>query len=348
MRLLVTGCTKQQVGGGTKLGYEPVSDLFVKALTGLGHDVHHRRTDPNENLVKQYDAIVVGLVPFFSIASNNLYLAVEAVRQAIIGRVPLLLYVDDWNFPQFVANVKTHLKYGERQLVKPFFKSRHGYDWVTSDPNVSSALLNTMEYLTTHPWPPLLVPTFSWGNHDELRVIPWAQDVEFVDVSTYARHYPFEWGHDGTRAREWVLGTVSNQTEWLEALSLRWDVNHLGTKTSRAPKAVPEAELVQLYADAWGVLSPPYKKILGTGWWRNRFVYAVRAQSILLCDPLEAADLDASYVLYPHDVELMNDAELRDLAHSQADAFFKVQASKVDVMTQLAQALERAREWSKS
>lgn len=344
MKIYATGVTKQQRGGGTTLGYEPVSDLFVKALTALGHEVDHVGRPAGADL-SGYDLMLIGLVPFFSIASNNLYPTLDAINQAKVLGIPIIFYFDDWNFPQFVANVKTHLRYREEQLLKPFFKSRRDYAWA-SDPLHANMCLAVMENLTDPAyWPPVLIPAFTWGNHDELgSKVPWMSDVTYVDPSILARDYEIEKRLPWYRKHEWVLGTVSNQLTWLESLGLDWDLNHLGGRASRAPHPMLEGDLVGLYGQAWGVLSPPYKRILGTGWWRNRFVYAARSQAILLCDPAEAPQLGEAYQLDPHVVEKMTVTQLETLAFSQRDAFFRHQASLTDVKIQMSQAIRRAQE----
>lgn len=201
-----------------------------------------------------------------------------------------------------------------------------------------------VQRLLHEPWGPTLLPAFSWGAHQKLRdLLPVAPDVTFVDPSVLAREYPIEPARPAERRREWVLGTVSNQTAWLTDLGLTWPVDHLGTKTARAPIAVPEANLVARYGNAWGVLSPPYKRILGTGWWRNRFVYAMRAGAILLCDPAEAAALGPAYTLSSVDVENATMQSLEVRVEAQREAFLAWQPPVDVVVEQVAAALTRAR-----
>jgi hypothetical protein len=340
MKILATGVTKQQCGYGTALGYEPVADLFVRALTLAGHEVDHRYTAPGDDL-GQYDAVLVGVVPFFSIASNNLYAALDVIRRTEAAGKPLMTFIDDWGFTRLMSNINTHLRYPpEGQLTKPFFKGRLHYDWAVEHTDELMALIQRLQ---TEDWAPTLIPAFSWGDHAKMGdLLPIISDKVFVDVSPLARSYPVEW-LDGRR-REWVLGTVSNQTGWLAKLNLGWDTRHLGTKTSRAPEKLLEKDLVQLYAESWGVLSPPYKSILGTGWWRNRVVYAMRTGAILLSDPAEMPQLGDPYTMLPAAIEAMTDSELHELASAQRHAFCTQQPRAIDVVDQVNAALTRAKE----
>lgn len=334
MKLLVTGTTKQQVGGGTALGYEPVADLFVKGLRLAGCEVEHRKTTIGEDLTP-YDAVLVGLVPFFSIASNQLYHALDVIERAERDGHPILFFVDDWAFPRLVANLNTHIRH-PWQLTKEFFSGRASYDWACGRKDELQVIVERMRY---QPWAPTIVPAFTWGDRQKLTgEVEMMTQPHYVDVSSLAREYPLTF--PATRERRWVLGTVSDQRKWMDSLNLTWEINHLGTRASKAPEKMAEADLVQLYAESWGVLSPPYKRILGTGWWRNRAVYAARAGAILLADPGEMPQLGEAYQVVPSDVERMTDTELCSLAAAQREALFSRQPSSGDVARQLLSIVE--------
>lgn len=334
MKLLVTGTTKQQIGGGTALGYEPVADLFVKGLRLAGCEVEHRKTEIGEDLAP-YDAVLVGLVPFFSIASNYLYHTLDVIERAERDGHPILFFVDDWAFPRLVANLNTHLRY-PWQLTKEFFKGRSNYEWASRRKPELHKMVERMRY---EPWAPTIVPAFTWGDHQKLTgEVEMMTNAHYVDVSALAMEYPLTFPAE--RERRWVLGTVSDQRKWMDSLNLSWEVSHLGTKASKAPEKMPESALVQLYAESWGVLSPPYKRILGTGWWRNRAVYAARAGAILLADPGEMPQLGEAYQVAPADVERMTDTELCSLAAAQREALFGQQPSAGTVAAQLRAAVE--------
>ena len=216
------------------------------------------------------------------------------------------------------------------------------YDWAC-EPENNRRLMAVTQRLHEKPWPLTIVPAFSWGDHsilgDRLKM---SADVEYVDVSPLARRYDIPKIDPAFRQRRWVLGTVSNQLSWLESLGLTWPLEHIGTKTSRAPVKMPESELVAKYGANWGVLSPPYKAILGSGWWRNRFVYSARASAIMLCDPFEAHGLGLPYQLNQSGVEELTAQELNEIALSQADAFFQRQPHIDAVSGQLRDAVKWA------
>lgn len=339
MRLLVTGTTKQQIGGGTQLDYEPVSDLFVKGLRHSSlNEVEHRLVELDE-VVTDYDAVLVGLVPPLSIASHYLYSALNTIHQCETQGVPLVLYVDDWAFPSLISKLRTAVKNPEH-LTKPFFERRHGHAWALQHRDL---LVGVLERLLEKPWPPTVIPAFTWGDHQVLQDrLPMLEDAFFVDPSVFARHYELKL--NTSKLHQWVLGTVSDQRVWMGRQQFEWPVRYIGSRSSKAQEKMKEHELVQLYHDNWGVLSPPYKQILGTGWWRNRFVYAARAGAVMVCDPAEAFQLSGAYQVAPRDIEKMSDTDLQDLAHWQHRELFTRQMTPDQSRDTLLDAVNLARE----
>lgn len=340
MRVLVTGTTKQQIGGGTRLDYEPVADLLVKGLRrNQSWEVEHRLVELGEVLT-DYDVVFVGLVPPLSIASHYLYPALNAIYQCETQGIPLVLYVDDWAFPSLISKIKTAVNNPEH-LTKPFFERRYGHAWALEHRDL---LIGVLEDLLQEKWPPTVIPAFTWGDHQVLQDrLPMLDQAVFVDPSAFAR--PYAVTKPEAKKRRWVLGTVSDQRTWLNKQGLEWPVKYLGSRSSKADVKMKERDLVQLYQDSWGVLSPPYKQILGTGWWRNRFVYAAQSGAILLCDPGEAAQLSGAYQVAAADIEKMSDDELLGLANWQYRELTSRQMSRDAVYSTLqsaaAMALER-------
>jgi len=338
VKILVTGITKQQCGGGTALGYEPVSDLLVRGLRRSGNLVDHRYTVPEENLT-DYDVVLVGLVPFFSINSSNLYAALQAIIDRSSRQEPIAFYVDDWRFSQMIANLSTHVRMPS-QLVKPFFSGRLHHAWACEN---QPHLMEVVNRLHDAVWPTVILPTFTWGDHDRLTSILPSRDPHCVDLSAMAREYQVNAVDPSMRKHAWVLGTLSNQREWVDGLNLSWAVDYLGSRSARADEKVSEAELVQRYAESWGVLSAPYKQIVGTGWWRNRFIYAARHGAILLCDPREVPGLPA-YHVRSQEIEEMSLNQLQELAQTQRWELMYRQPDEDSVADQLLTLMYRVRD----
>lgn len=336
MRVLVTGMTKQHIGGGNQIGYEPVADLFARAFELLGNDVDHRRAVIGEDLTG-YGLVVVGVVPPLSVATNYLHSALWVIHECERTGVPLMFFVDDWQFTSITSKLGT-VSRDANHLTKPFFAGRPDHEWALANVGLEMAVVHR---LLEKDWPATLIPAFTWGDHTVLRSrLPRATGF-VIDPSVLARAYPVEWPEQ--RERRWVLGTVSDQRGWLETVRGAWPVEHVGGRASKAARSVPEAELVQLYADSCGVLSPPYTATLGTGWWRNRFVHAARTRAVLLADPREAPRLGDAYCGYGVEViEAMTDPQLVELAAWQCRTLQMHQMTPGEIGEQLQRAVEWA------
>jgi len=319
MRILVTGCSQQQCGSGTKQGYQPVIEMHVQALRDLGHEVTQRPVVIDDDEALTHDVLIVGQVPCLSVAGHHVYPALNLLERAEAKGKRVILNVDDWQFPRIHDNLMTVARGPHRITRESVFKGRPGYDWITS-PEGQRTLDRYLERMLTRPWPPVMYPAFAWGDHKLLAGHLPAERSYFLDPTSYTRSYhtnepPLT---DGERHRRWVLGVLSDQSAWLKTLGpMTWDLHLAGRPKEGAP-AMQEADLVRLYADSWGVLSPLYKKVAGSGWWRNRFVYAAITRSVLLADPEEVRRLGAPYLVDVRDVESLTAGELRDLAEAQA------------------------------
>lgn len=318
MKILFTGSTAQQCGSGTQLDYEPVADLFVKALRHGGHVVDQRPYDIVNDEAAEYDHVVVGLIPALSIAGKHVNSALMAIHDAESHNVPLTIFVDDWRFPRLVTNLGTCERM-PHQLVKPFFANRAHHE-LSKLPENHAILQGVITRLKDEKWPPTVIPAYSWGDHEKLASkLPQLNVVSFIDPTLFCREYEIELVEPSRRRREWVLGTVSDQRTWVENLDPAWSVRYLGSRSSKAEEKLKEADLVSAYGQSWGVLSPYYSQVAGTGWWRNRFVYAAAAGAVLHCDPREVPRLAGAYGLPIGDVEKLGDRELNDLATFQRD-----------------------------
>jgi len=338
----MTGQSKQHIGGGNTIGYQPVADIFAEGFRAAGCHVDHRRASIGEDLTG-YDAVVMGMIPFFSIASTYLYESLDVIDRAQKAGIPLIFFLDDWGFSRLRSNLNTHLN-DHNQLIREFFKFRPGHAWA-NEPENHRRLMDLIHRLRYDPWPPVIAPAFSWGNHQMLADrLPEAGDFTGIDVSVMAKEYPVKAVAYQDRSRQWVLGTVSDQLKWMSKLNASWPIRHIGSKAAKAPEKMPESQLVQLYVDNWGVLSPLYTAIVGSGWWRNRFVYAARVRSILYADPREVAPLGEPYLKTVAEIEDMTSLELRELAEAQASAFFARQPSMEQVESQLQDVIKRATE----
>jgi hypothetical protein len=348
MKILFTGYTAQQIGNGTRLGYGPVADLFAEALRDAGCTVEHRPVEPDESL-KDYDCLIVGQAPLHALGSNYAYPALHAIARARSEGCGLMFYLDDWQIPNLMSGVRTVCKEPKR-LVKgirkekgnddpsTFVYKRHR-DWAVQH---LDTLMLTVNAMKDRPWPATFVPKFAWGDPTSLVKPLNSKEFVYVDVSPYTAVYDTVIPPDNERYGQWVLGILSDQREWTNSLGLKWPIQYIGSKKSKAPvEPMKEWDLVQLYANNWGVLSPPYSHA-GSGWWRNRFVYAARTRSILLGSPAEVSCIGDAYTIPVDQIEGSGIPRLREIADGQRDQLLKWEWSKEQCQTVMLDAVKKA------
>ena len=316
MKALITGCTSQQVGGNAGLQYDTVSSLLGKMLNLGGAEVEHRKVEIDEDL-SRYDLIAVGVSPANSLNTLNVYSAYNAIHNGIERGLNLFIYVDDWQFKKLRPNFAKIAEKPE-QIVKPFFEFKKDYDWATQHVD---QLLSVTEILAAGSWPRVIVPQFTWGDMEILRdALPWASEIFTWDPSSLARTYNTDLSV--TRERAWVLGALVERDTWLRKQPFTWEVKRYGkqAKDDGTKARLKEVDLVQEYANSRGVISLPYYHA-GSGWWRNRYVYAERTNSIIYCDPADTKPLDPSSSAFGWElssIESLSDHELDELGHAQS------------------------------
>lgn len=341
-RILLSGYTAQQIGNGTRLGYGPVIDLVADALRDAGCTVDHRRCIPEESLA-DYDCAIIGQIPLHAMGATYAYGALDVIRRARTENTGLLFLIDDWQIGNLMSGVRTINK-GPHRLVKELFRTcRKEWDWANEHLDDLMVVLNAM---LERPWPTTILPKFAWGDPTTLVKPLNAKKFVYIDPSAYATEYPTVLPPDTQRLGQWVLGILSDQREWTNSLGLGWPIQYIGSKKSKADQPMKEVDLVQLYADNWGVLSPPYNHA-GSGWWRNRFVYTARTRGIMLADEKEVAPIGDAYRIKASEVEGMNVQQLRELADVQWSQLMAWQWPKEQMQQVLMDAVREAVEEAK-
>jgi SAM-dependent methyltransferase len=314
LRVLVTGLSPMQCNRGNRLKYSSVIDLYVACLRWAGHEVDHREWTPGEDL-SVYDVAIVGQIPWNSINARHVYTVCDVIGRARASGTGLVFAIDDWQFRQIHQSVRSLNKNSDRLFTS--VKGRTNREWAEGEGRpMVDAVLNAM---ATRPWPTTLVPAFEWGDHQLLKPdgIP-SSKIVYMDPTVF-QQYACDRATPDERVSRWVLGTLSNQLPWVEKLGIEWPVEYFGTAPSKAKQRLKEGDLVQVIAQSWGNLCPPYPHS-GGGWWRCRYVYSAKARSIMLADPKEVKALGDPYLQPAHVIENMSTEQLTELAEAQADA----------------------------
>lgn len=316
MRILVTGQTNPQAGLPPRPGYVTLAACLVPLFQALGHQVDNRPVAIGEDL-SGYDVILCGIFSPFSVNGKWIFSSVDLLdRYWREQEGPVGVFVDDWTLHQIDQNSRSTYRVPSRLIRDTVFDRRPGYDWACAYEG-QSAIVRTFTRITETGWPPCILPVFGWGEPQQVMREIMAESYWPLDPTSWMpRHqavFPAE------RKRAWVLATMQDHSDWFSSLSPSWDVIRFGGgMTKRKADPVPVTEVYQAYADARGVLSPPYPKLLGAGWWRERMVHAACTRAVLCCDPREAPQLAPAYEYSLAQYEAMSDHDLTDMAEYQA------------------------------
>lgn len=335
-KILQTGLSNQHVGGNTRFKYDPVAKLYRDMLAHAGYEVEQRRIDPETENIGQYDALFFGVSPMNALSARFTYGGLFALKEAQRLGVPVVFFIDDWQSHLIKSAARTILREPSR-AVKPLMEgARHDYEWGKA--NIDS-LVPAIKFIAEEEWPTLVMPTYRDGDISIFnKKIPAHKRMVGIDPTAFYTPYDTVIPADSDRKREWVFGILSDQRKWMDKQELGWPLAHRGGKASKADEGMPEPELVQMYADSWGVLSCPYWHA-GSGWFRIRHEHAMGARSILYSEG-ELSFISDAFDVKTSEVEGMNNAQLRELADAQADAWYAQKLSKDEAAGRLRDVIE--------
>jgi len=314
MKVLITGMTPNQVGRPGRFALVTVASLYAEMISEAGHEVDHRLTTPGEDLTG-YDVILVGLVPPSSIAARHVYNVMDVIYRAKSSGCALMFYVDDWQFYKIHGAARTKHKNPDGMFTT--IKGRTDREWAETDEG-RLRVARSMEALATRPWPTTLAVAYPWGDHSKLESMP-SRNTIYLDPSSLC------WDKlekmiqpvlRQSRERQWILASLANHQDWVEKQGFDWPVELIGPKQTGATRTLKEPEIVQLVAESWGTLCPPYNHA-GSGWWRIRFMYTAVAGAVSIVAPGDAEKLGASFQHPVDEIESMGCDELEALAKAQ-------------------------------
>lgn len=334
-KILITGFTNQHTGKGTRLKYDPVAQLFARAIEHAGYTIEHRPTEPEEDL-SQFDLIFMGVSSLSSITAGYSYGALWAIGEARKQNLPMLFFIDDWKMHGIQGNAVGLLAKPET-ITKKFFEGRQHYAWAQENVDKVKAGL---EVLATD-WFDVVMPLYKNGDHDLFKPkMPEGTNIIAIDPTDFYTDYNIPHTLAMDKKDQWVFGILSDQQKWLEKLDLGWELAHRGSKASKAEAGgMPESELVQMYSDSWGVLSCPYWHA-GSGWLRIRHDQAASSGAILVSQSKELSFISPAYDVTVKEVEAMSLSEKLEVANEQARAWYTNKTSQAEAALRIDEAIQ--------
>lgn len=311
--------------------------MLEEALVLAGHSVVRRAVTPGEELSADFDAAVIGLHAFASMASSRKFGAVWAAT-----RLPHAVVFQDWK----VRTTADHLHTETYLWKSSYLQGAMLRAFELSAPH--APLMDRVRARWSRRMRAVLLPMFPWADPEPFRrILRTVGEVRTWDVSPMLPDFsPASSTPPELRARAWVCASLSNVSAWVQGAGASWPVDRVFNDRKWTSGAVewgfvPERELVsERYARSWGVMMPFYGRECVPGWWRSRPHFAAQAGAVLHADPGEGlAALDPAYSLPVREVEDMTAEQLAVLAMDQAGALLVRTATREECARQLDEAV---------
>jgi hypothetical protein len=329
VRILITGVTARMVGS-TRLRYNYLSNvsLIEKALRLAGHQVDVRKVPLHEqNVTSQYDVALVGIASPFSLGAGQFP---EAMKVLMSFGKKAALYADDWSIVGAGETIRGCVKGFDQWLKWRNFAHTNEQD----EARTKLALMSIGDVQGCG-WP-MMVPMFGWGDKVKFMEDNFMLNEDQIcafDPTTLYNMPQFIPAEPDEKSTQWIMAALGKHDVWLKKLGLRWPVVSYGNKRQEQ-QVLTEDQVIQVYAENWGVLAAKYPKA-GTGWWRVRYIHAAEVGSILLCDPEDGYHIGPSYCTLPEVIEKSSDDALAELAAKQKEELYSHSESVPDVVAKL-------------
>ena len=333
-KILITGMNTLQVTEDfykrQQLQVIPSHTSLIACLRDMGYEVIQRPVNIGEKLDEFHKVIVYIHNPsgFAGFVYNALW--------AIHVRPDCVMAFDDWQTDSIYSGI-TSLK-DPAKLFREYVRDSHK-NIPENIESYESEFIEAIQRIESKQ-NKMLISAFSGGDLGLLLDHPNLYRYNPNPYHIHRQAAPFF----GDKERVFnFAGLVQDKTKkWLKAQQIEktgWELKLYGSRKDGQDR-VTEDEMVNIYAQQWGILMPGYFHA-GSGWWRARFCQTADAGSILIGEPKEmmvvyknkdAASIKAS------ELPNMSDKQLEDFAAFQKECLYK--AHPLDKAIQQAELSE--------
>lgn len=289
----------------------------------------------DDDYLKQFDAVIVGVSPLSSLGANRCYGALNVImRLWSSDRLTLLLDAPD------LVRIETSCQAvvdHPQNLVKPFFASRKEWNLACEKEHLDR--LYTAAYLLRKQrWPRAIYPRLPWQTagavSDQLRHTRFGE-LTGINLDSYLID---RWSEPTSSSRtRWWAYEANSAPRWLQQQHVCWTVHEL-PHTHRVPT---NEQTIQQLRISKGTLITPAKS--GT-WWSPRYAMSLSQGTPVFSDWQETRLLHESWSVLPTGFEMMTDVERAQLLTAQTLTYQAAISSKVDSLGTLYSALNQKRE----
>lgn len=274
MKILLSGMTKMQANRPRRREYNTSIAALYQALLMAKHKVDWRSIGYNEkDLEKEYDLVLLGLGTMSEFSCTSLYEVLLASRAENVA-----YFVNDWKANATIKLLETGDIFRDFVLKNNATVPEKREQILKDEKKIERCRAKMFDERETR----LLGPFFPWGDREIItNGTPFTKIHEFNPTIYYMNHWKGRIDVPTKKIKQWVYGALSDYSKWHTKLGASWPIRAFNKKTF-----IPEEQLVDLYAQSYGMLLPKYKAS-GSGWWRARYCHAMLCQNVMTGDETE-------------------------------------------------------------
>ena len=332
-KILITGMNKLQCTRDFYLSQQlqvvPSHYSLIRCLEDMGYLVEQRNVEIGEDLSHYHHVIVFLHNPagFAAFVYNALW--------AVFNRQDCILAFDDWQTDSIYSGLLSLTD--PEKLFRPYVLDSH-----TNIPpdikNYQSQFIEAINLIESKA-NKVLISAFDGG--DLSLVVDYPKDklfgynpnpYHFHRKPSFVKKSIITFDDDAKVEKQRIFnfaGLVQDKTKkWLKSQEVEktgWELKLYGSRKDGQDR-VKEHEMVDLFAQHWGILMAGYHHA-GSGWWRSRPTQCADAGSVLIGDPREMILLYGDTTLAnikAIDLIDCSDHDLHFLASSQKDALYSL------------------------
>jgi hypothetical protein len=331
MNIVITGYSAPQCGSTRSPIQRGSVPQELARVLGLRHKVEIGKfvTKAERKRVRDADLLILFLTPPHNLLSRNALTAMLNAADRL--NKPVLAFFDDWQIKQVASG---HRTVGRHALVRVNRELGDGNPLYSGDKDLQRERHDDVSKVCAvfgpfdgrkGAWPASwhwATPVYSWGdpgvvfgavpgNHPRDRWHGVDPSAAFTTPLINARFTP--------KDRAFSCVSLLNRSDWVDKLNLEWPVHYAGNRKV-GERLKTEVDVVGFVGQYRGMLSPSYKYLNGSGWFRSRFQYAAHVGAVVYAEPDEVAGLDGYHV--PIDeIQSSTDRRLTNLASRQGKIF---------------------------
>lgn len=277
-----------------------------------------------KNFLDQFDAVVVGVAPLTSLASNYAYGALNIIHE-MKDSSKLSLFVDT-SSPRQIGLSLNSLAQAKENLVKPLFSQRKEAKAVFSDEAVLDRVFSATQFLASEIWPQTLYASLPWKTATSLNLPSNAkEDIKFVnldsyliDQESYVLNRTDKWVVDNYKSR-WTQKALS--THSLPDAPMRWS------------RGASDIQVLEQICRSIGVIISPDDR--DGSYWNYRYAQALTTGTPVATYWQESSVLGESWAVLSSKIDTMAQHERDSLAKSQKSLYLNSILNKKEALNNL-------------